>query len=173
MTTGEGGIITTNDDVVAAKLRKLIDHGSEQKYYHSHLGYNYRMTDIAAAIGCEQLKKLDMFTAVRKRNANLLREGLQGIPGVVLPQGENHVFHQFTVRVKNRDEVATQLRNRGIGTSIFYPQPIHKQQAYRHHNMTVLPVAEKLAQEVLSLPVHPLVREEDVATIIQAVKEVV
>jgi len=172
MTTGEGGMITTNDDKIAEKVRWLINHGSEKKYHHNILGYNYRMTNIAAAIGIEQLKKLNWFNEKRKKNALLLNEKLSSIKGLILPEiTENHVFHQYTIRITSeflttRDELARKLLNHGISSSIFYPLPIHKQQAYLEHQNETFLVAEKLSNQVLSLPVHPALTEEDLNKII-------
>ena len=174
MTTGEGGIITTNDDEIAARARKIINHGSEKRYHHVSLGYNYRMTNIAAALGLEQLKKLDHFNQRRKRNATSLTENLSSTPGIILPEiEEGHVFHQYAIRItpefhKKRDEVAMFLKDNGIGNSIFYPIPIHKQLAYPKYNSINLPVAEKITKQVLSLPVHPSVTEKDLETIKEA-----
>ena len=189
MTTGEGGMITTNDDVLATQLRKLISHGSERKYFHDTLGYNYRMTDIAAAIGIAQLKKLPEYTKKRKENAAYFTAYLKNVPGIVTPQASSdhlkvsafhvfptsHVFHQYTLRVtpafsKTRDELLTYLDSQGIGSAVFYPLPIHKQKAYAAYAHLSFPVAEKAAQEVLSLPVHPALTQEDLSCIIQAVR---
>ncbi len=178
MTSGEGGMITTNDDKIAEKARKVISHGEEKRYYHDILGYNFRMTNIAAAIGVCQLQKLLQFNAQRKRNAAFLRNELSKIPGLIAPETvTDHVFHQFTIRItpnfsKNRDEVLELLKLKGIGTSVFYPVPIHKQKAYPEYNQQHFPVAEKIAQEVLSLPVHPGVCEEDCQIIVNAVREI-
>lgn len=178
MTTGEGGMITTNDDVVAAQARKIIDHGSSKKYHHDLLGYNYRMTDIAAALGMVQLQKLDAFLARRRENARFLRSCLQQLEGIGLPaderqhegkheeQGREHAFHQFTIRItqefgKTRDEVQQLLEKQGIQSVVYYPLPLHLQEALSGYSKKRFPVAEKAAREVLSLPVHPgLSREE-------------
>ncbi|MEW5896130.1 MAG: DegT/DnrJ/EryC1/StrS family aminotransferase [Nanoarchaeota archaeon] len=174
MTTGEGGMITTNDDKVAAKIRKIINHGSEKKYFHDFLGYNYRMTDIAAAIGLEQLKKLNSFNEERKRNARFLNEKLGLIKGLILPEiSGGNVFHQYTVRItpefrKTREELINFLSEKGVNNSVFYPLPVHKQRAYKRYNKHGFPVAEKLAKEVLSLPVHPSLTEEDLNLIVKA-----
>lgn len=171
MTTGEGGMITTNDDNVAAKARRLITHGSEKKYYHDYLGYNYRLTDIAAAIGLEQLKKLSQFNTKRKTNALFFQEKLQTM-SIILPQiVEGHVFHQYTIRVKNREKISAWLAEKGIGSSIFYPLPIHKQKAYAAYNQKSFPVSETMAQEVLSLPVHPGLSPQDLDGVVKALKE--
>lgn len=188
MTTGEGGMITTNDSQLAARLRKIISHSSEKKYVHSSLGYNYRMTDIAAAIGLEQLKKLSKFTAVRKENARKLTAQLSAILGIIPPdlisstinqvtnqtanvvinlRANEHVFHQYTIRITNdfplaREQLIEQLSLHGIGSAIFYPIPIHQQEAYASYNHLSFPIAEKAAKEVLSLPVHPGVAETDI-----------
>ncbi|MBI2668810.1 DegT/DnrJ/EryC1/StrS family aminotransferase [Candidatus Woesearchaeota archaeon] len=188
MTTGEGGMITTNDDAVAQQCGKLISHGSERKYYHDFIGYNYRMTDIAAAIGIEQLKKLPLFNAKRKGNAQFLAQYLQHIQGIVVPEmavvpeinpasNLTHVFHQYTIRVTpefpfSRDQLLQNLTENNIGTAIFYPVPIHQQKAYPEYHHLRFPVAEMAAAQVLSLPVHPGVSEEDLLFITRFIQDV-
>ncbi|MBI2145800.1 DegT/DnrJ/EryC1/StrS family aminotransferase [Candidatus Woesearchaeota archaeon] len=176
MTTGEGGMITTNDNQLAERLRKIINHGSTQKYVHDSVGYNYRMTDIAAAIGIEQLKKLESFNQKRRANVRYLHQKLASIPGIIFPSlTEGHVFHQYTIRVTpkfrvSRDIFLKSLVEKGIGCSIFYPIPIHKQKAYVPYGSSTYPVAERMAQEVLSLPIHPTVSETDLDTIAAAIR---
>lgn len=176
MTTGEGGMITTNDDAVAAKARKIINHGSEKKYYHDVLGYNYRMTDLAAAIGLEQLKKLSYFNRKRKEHAQYLHQQLKNKKGIIVPDiTAGHVFHQFTIRItpefgKSRDESQQILLQNEIQSSIFYPLPIHQQKVYPNHQQT-FPVAEKAAQEVLSLPVHPALTPNELNLIVEAIQQ--
>ncbi len=177
MTTGEGGMITTDDDLLAAKIRKIISHGSERRYVHSMLGYNYRMTDLAAAIGIEQLKKLPHFTQRRRENAKQLTKGLSTIKGLITPSATTgHVFHQYTICVTqefplSRDKLIEHLTSHGIASSIFYPLPIHQQQAYYNYNQQHLPIAERIAHEVLSLPVHPDLSDDQIQTIIHAFEE--
>lgn len=177
MTTGEGGMLTTNNIAVAEKARKLINHGSEKKYEHDFLGYNYRMTEIAAVIGLEQLKKLEGFNKKRRENARYLNQRLSGIKGLITPEiVEDQVFHQYTVRItpelgKRREEVIKFLSEKGVETGIFYPRPIHKQEAYSEYKEQSFPIAEKLAQEVLSLPVHPGLSEEEIGFIVKAFEE--
>ena len=175
MTTSEGGMLTTNDREVAEKAKMVRAHGSQTRYLHECLGFNLRMTDIAAAIGLVQLGKLDGFTASRQKNAELLSAGLREVTGVSTPlikAGCTHVFHQYTVRTEKRDELAAFLREKEIGTGIHYPMPIHKQPLYLELGYEDrLPVSEKAAEEVLSLPVHPGVTETDMQQIIAAVKE--
>jgi perosamine synthetase len=175
MITGEGGMITTNDNQIAVKLRKLINHGSKKRYHHDSLGYNYRMTNISAAIGIVQLNKLQLFTEKRRANAKSLQEKLSNIRGIITPNiDNNHVFHQFTIRItpefgKTREEISKFLTSRNIGNSIFYPIPLHKQKAFPEYNQHSYPVSEKIAEEVLSLPVHPSVSEENCEEIAQAI----
>ncbi|HLC90257.1 MAG TPA: DegT/DnrJ/EryC1/StrS family aminotransferase [Candidatus Nanoarchaeia archaeon] len=179
MTTSEGGMITTDDAGIAEKVKRLISHHSSpyNKYLHAALGYNFRMTNISAAIGLAQLKKLPLFNNARKQNAKILTEGLASIPGLILPGSyEGHVFHQYTIRVTpsfglSRDKVAEELTALGIGNSIFYPLPLHKQEAFCEHNGQSFPVAERLAKEVLSIPVHPALAGVDIQKIIAAFKE--
>ncbi len=170
MTTGEGGMITTNDDEVAEKVRLIINHGMKVRYCHDVLGYNYRMTEVAAAIGIEQLTKLPAFNARRIETAGFYNERLANIPGLVIPKvypRRTHVYHQYTIRItpafgRNRDEVAEALHQKGIGAGIYYPIPVHRQKSIQARDLgdSSFPVAEQMAYEVLSLPVHPSVTDE-------------
>ncbi len=176
MTTGEGGIVLTDDEALEEKVRLYINHGSRQRYHHETIGFNYRMTDLAAALGLEQIKKLPLFNEKRQANAAFLSRHLQGLPGLSLPSvptGSEHVFHQYTIRLKKRDALAAYLREKGIGTAIHYPIPLHKQACYKGTDFAAVNLreAEKAAEEVLSLPVHPALKKADLTAIISAVKE--
>lgn len=174
MTTSEGGMVTTNDAQVAEKARMIRAHGSKQRYMHELMGYNYRMTDIAAAIGLVQLDRIDEFNSARQTNASLLTDRLRDLDYITTPvvrEGCEHVYHQYTVRTENRDTLADYLKDNGVGCGIYYPIPIHKQPLYRELNYTDnLPETEKAADEVLSLPVHPAVEEKDIEHIITTIK---
>ena len=178
ITTGEGGMVTTDDDAIAASVGALRQHGASHRYHHDMLGYNFRLTDMAAAIGREQLKKLDRFNEARRRNASLLDEGLAGVPGVVTPRerkGYHHVYHQYTVRIeRDRDGFQGKLRELGIGTAVHYPIPVHRQPQYLKlgYGEVSLPLAEKMAESVLSLPVHPALSEADLERIVESVRKV-
>jgi len=175
MTTGEGGMITTDDEAIADQCRILRQHGMRVRYYHEQLGYNFRMTDIQAAIGLEQLKKLDQFNDSRIRNARFLSENLCGVTLPTVPNAYKHVYHQYTIRVANkrRDALLAHLHDKGIGTGIFYPVQVHQQSFYRKElgYSVSLPQSEKVAGEVLSLPVHPGLGDSDLLAIVQAVNE--
>lgn len=176
ITTGEGGMVTTNDDCVADRAQMLRSHGMRVRYYHEMMGYNFRMTNIHAAIGMAQLPKLEGFNERRIENARYLSENLPK-DKVAVPQvreGTRHVFHQYTVRVLpplDRDDVREQLKAGGVGSEVYYPVPVHKQQVYLDlgYGGQSFPESEKAAREVLSLPVHPGVSEEDLDTIVAAV----
>jgi dTDP-4-amino-4,6-dideoxygalactose transaminase len=177
MTTGEGGMITTDNPEIAKKARLQREHGSKSKYHHETLGYNYRMTDIAAAIGLAQLRKLDTFNQKRSENATRLTETLEEIDGLVQPHvvpDVQHVFHQYTIRVTKdfhmtRDEVAKRLNERGVATGIYYPIPIHKQPLYSVAQND-LKITEAMADEVLSLPVHPGLSNEELEHISECIR---
>ncbi|MCD1294916.1 aminotransferase DegT [Methanocella sp. CWC-04] len=179
MTTSEGGIITANDGKFAEKARMAKSHGSKVRYYHEMLGFNLRMTDIGAAIGLAQLKKIDVFNEKRMANAKLLNEKLKDVSGIIMPSampGCKHVFHQYTIRVTeeygmSRDDVIKMLNDAGIGTGIYYPLPIHQQPFYKELGYDEThPVAEKISKEVISLPVHPSVTAEDIDFISERLK---
>lgn len=176
--TGEGGMITTDNEEYAEMCKRFRHHGQSEKtkYEYYDLGYNYRMTDIQAAIGLEQLKKIDDFTKKRIENSNLLTEGLKKIRQIKTPFvniGAKHVFHQYTIRAEKRDELMAYLKEKGIGCGIYYPKSLHLHPNFKRigYKEGDFPVAEKASKEVLSLPVHPLLTKEDIQTIINAIKD--
>lgn len=221
MTTGEGGIVTTNDHVIAERVRLLRSHGQRERYQHIALGFNLRMTELQAAIGLAQLKKLEQFTETRIANAAYLTERLgEVVQAPVEQEGYRHVYQQYTIRVsegQQRDAWAAKLRERGVATAVHYPCPIHQQPYYldstdlfrvagpvvddeRASKVSLIPTgplasggtatltesrpaegaaleqrhlpeAEKAARQVLSLPVHPALSEDDLATIVREVLE--
>ncbi|MFC3959095.1 DegT/DnrJ/EryC1/StrS family aminotransferase [Halovivax cerinus] len=176
MTTGEGGMVTTDREDVSERIRSFINHGRQAGgggYEHAALGTNYRMTNVAAAIGLSQLERLPDFTERRRTNADRLTAGLRDVPGVtppVEPDGMRHVYHQYTVRTADRDALASHLEAEGVGSGIYYPTAIHEQPAYDHVTHSA-PVAERAAAEVLSLPVHPGVDDADVDHILEVIED--
>jgi perosamine synthetase len=176
ITTGEGGMVTTNDDAVADRARLIRAHGMRVRYYHEMMGYNFRMTNIHAAIGNAQLPKLERFNEARIANAAYLSERLDP-EKVLVPQvrpGTRHVFHQYTVRVLpplDRDDVRRQLAEKGVGSEVYYPVPVHRQQIYLDlgYGDQSFPESECAARQVLSLPIHPGLTREDLDTIAAAV----
>lgn len=186
MTTGEGGMVTTNDPEIAERVRLLRSHGQRERYRHVAIGQNLRMTEMQAALGLVQLGKLERFTEQRIANAAYLSERLgRAVQTPITRPGYRHVYHQYVIRVPaERDEWAQQLRAHGIATAIHYPVPIHLQPFYREHISlcrfvsveeptptiyetpeTRQPVAEQAAEQVLSLPVHPALSRDDLDTI--------
>jgi len=180
MTTGEGGMITTNNDQYADALRFMRSHGETQEYVSTMLGHNYRMPEIEAAIGIAQLKKLPTFIEKRRRNAKLLTEKLVGTKRVVLPtepKGYRHSWYLYTVRIRKgygkvRDKIVDDLRKQGVGAAVYYHIPIHQMPFYRQFGKYRLPKTEKIAQQVFSLPVHPSVTAKDIDCIVESVKQV-
>ncbi len=178
ITTGEGGMITTNDDKLYEKARMIRNHGQRfiGEYSHRILGYNYRMTEIQAAIGLVQLRKLESFIEKRIEHARYLNNGLMDVSEIITPKiRENirHVFHQYTIRVLDgkRDYVIKQMERNGIQTRVYYPLPIYKQPLYKNLGYREeLPEAERASREVLSLPVHPSLSKEELNEIIHSLK---
>ena len=181
MTTSEGGMITTNNKDLYEKAALLRGHGMKVRYYHEFLAYNYRMTDLCAAIGLAQIKKLQGYNQKRIENAAILNRGLSKIKGIITPKvadGIKHVYHQYTIKITeefglSRNEVSEKLKEKGIGNMIYYPVPIHQQKFYIDMGFGgSFPKTEKAAAEVLSLPVHPSVNKEDIQIIIKSLKEI-
>jgi dTDP-4-amino-4,6-dideoxygalactose transaminase len=175
MTAGEGGLITTDDPSLAERLRRLRSHGEIDRYESAELGYNYRITEVGAALALAQLSGLDAANEARRRNAAYLSHHLRGVtlpPQPVEPAA--HVWHQYTVRVpEGRDALKAHLHERGIQAVVYYPHTLPSQALYRQlgYDDTNLPVARRLAAEVLSLPVHPALSEADLQTIVETVNE--
>jgi dTDP-4-amino-4,6-dideoxygalactose transaminase len=178
MTTGEGGIVLSDDPVVAERAARFVDHGRApvddgNAYRHVEVGYNYRLSSVAAAIGLAQLERLPENNHRRRVNARALDEVLAPIPAVETPtepDGRRHVYHQYTIRADDRDGLRNYLAEAGIGTGVYYPRPIHEQPAYDDVEAST-PVAERAADEVLSLPVHPELTGDDVDRVANAVGE--
>jgi len=177
MTTGEGGMITTNSQLYADKLPYMRTHGEKNEYVSSMIGGNFRMPEIEAAIGHVQLKKLPRFLELRKNNAERLAARLRNIEGLELPMVPKdcrHSWYLFTLRQisGNRDTAVNELRKLGIGATVYYRVPIHLMPFYRRFGRKKLPNTEKAANEVFSLPVHPAVTEEQVDYIAVSLRNV-
>ena len=165
-------MVTTDDEEIAEQCRVIRQHGMRRRYYHDQMGFNFRMTDVHAAIVLAQLQKLERFNEARIANARYLSQHLEGVVIPTVPDGYRHVFHQYTIRATDgrRDAVLEGLREKGIGTGVYYPVPVHKQRVYVEQGYeATLPEAERAAEEVLSLPVHPGLSSADLKTIVAAV----
>lgn len=182
ITSGEGGIITTNDAVIAERLRIMRNQGMRARYEYVMAGHNYRLTDLQAAVAVPQLDGYEAQVEARRRNAAALTAGLSGVPGLRTPQeleGRTHVWHQYTILLPegvDRDEVVARLAERGVTAGIYYPKPVYDYEVYRAREDVIVsqnPLAEDAARRCLSLPVHPKLRPADIETIVAAVTEVV
>jgi len=175
ITSGEGGMITTNAPIIDEKCRVIRQHGMRKRYYHDELGYNFRMTDIQAAIGIEQLKKLERFNEIRQANAKFLSTHLKGVVVPTVPEGCKHVYNLYTVRVPSgkRDALRIYLQERGVGSEVYYPVPIHRQTFYMKDlgYKQSFSETERAAQELLSLPVHPALSSADLEAIVATINE--
>ncbi len=177
MTTGEGGAVLTNNSKTEKLARKIINHGRMAHYGHDILGYNFRLTNVCAAIGIAQCEQIKKWTKQRIANAKKLSDGLKDIDFLetpFVPKGYTHVYHQYTVRVKDglRDKFMQYLKDNGIGCGIHYPEVLHRQPLYKSlgYKQNLCPVAEQATKEVLSLPVHPSLSNKDIYTIIKVIK---
>lgn len=175
MTTTEGGMVLTNDDEIARKLRMIRAQGMNTQYYHEVVGYNFRLTDMAAAIGMVQLGRLPGWTAARIYNAEYFSAQIESVKTPTVVPGNTHVYHQYTVRVPDgvdRDAVTKRLNEKGVGVRVYYPIPIHKQPVFQQmdgYSKVVLPETDKATAQVFSLPVHPALTDEERAYIVQEV----
>ncbi len=177
MTTSEGGMITTDDEHLVEEAHIFRAHGSRVKYLHDDIGYNFRMTDISAAIGIAQLNKIDEFNKKRIENAKYLNKYLDDIDGIITPfarDNSTHVYHQYTIRVEKgkRDDWIEILTENGIGTGVHYPIPLYNQPIYQKLGFDGnCPNAETAANGVISLPVHPSLTNEDLDLVIDSLKK--
>jgi dTDP-4-amino-4,6-dideoxygalactose transaminase len=176
---GDGGMITTNDATLAARLKLLRVHGARAKYEYELLGVNSRLDALQAAILRVKLRRLDGWASARRKNAERYRElfhefrleGMVTAPSV--PAGLAHVYNQFTIRVKERDGLREYLQSRGIPTEIYYPKPLHLQKAFGYlgHKMGDFPVSEAASAEVISLPIYPELTEEQQRSVVAAMAD--
>ncbi|MGH2358702.1 MAG: DegT/DnrJ/EryC1/StrS family aminotransferase [Candidatus Limnocylindria bacterium] len=174
MTTGEGGMVTTGDVELADRVRLLREHGMAVRYHHDLVGYNFRMTDIHAAIGLAQLPKLAGYNRRRRAIAARYDAELRGVVTPCVRPGVEHVYHQYTIRVARRDEFVERLAQRGVGSGVYYPIPVHRQKPFvaLGYGEQRFPVSERLADEVLSIPVHPALSDDEAGVVIDAVNAV-
>ena len=175
---GDGGAIFTNDDALAEKMRFIVNHGQNKRYYHQVLGVNSRLDSIQAAILNIKLKHLDEYLTARYNAAKTYTEGLKNIKGILTPEEKTystHVYHQYTLRVQNgkRDQLKEHLEANGIPAMIYYPVPLHKQEAFLQiaRRGTVLETTEKLCDEVLSLPMHTELTPDILSFIVGKIQE--
>ena len=172
---GEGGMIWTSDDELAALARQLRNHGESQRYHHHRVGGNFRFDTMKAAILLAKLPYLDEFTRRRRANAArydvLLRDCEVVTPFV--PQGHAPVYHQYSILCEQRDELAAFLLDRGVGTGVYYPVPLHRQKCFAglRYNPGSLPVTERTCSRILSIPCHPMLEEEDVRYVADCIRE--
>jgi perosamine synthetase len=183
ITTGEGGMITTDDDDLAERLRILRNQGMRSRYEYVMQGHNYRLTDLQAALAIPQIERYADTIEQRRVNAAHLSERLADIPGLILPremEGRRHVWHQYTVRITDearvtRDAFVEKLSDRGVGTGVYYPRLVFDYDAYRNREDVVVeptPVADRIAREVASLPVHTHLSAADLDYIVSSVRSI-
>lgn len=182
VTTGEGGVVTTDDDRVASVVRILRDQGQRARYDYVVPGFNLRMTELHGALGVAQMSRLSDIVEARRENAQTLTEGLRGLEGVAIPAEDaerRHVFHQYTIRVTgaarmSRDRLGAHLRANEIGCGIYYPRSVYDYACFRTDGRVgrpSTPNADRAAREVLSLPVHPRLSPADLSRIVEVVRE--
>ncbi|WP_308722773.1 DegT/DnrJ/EryC1/StrS family aminotransferase [Paenibacillus polysaccharolyticus] len=171
---GDGGAITTNDENLFNKLCALRNYGSHKKYENLFKGYNSRLDEIQAPILCEKLKWLDQDNERRRKIAYYYLENIVS-SHITLPfvqhRPESHVWHLFVIRTKNRSHFMDYMTSNNIQTMIHYPVPPHKQEAYKEWKDLLFPISEKMHEEVVSLPISPVMQMEDVKTIVEVVNE--
>jgi len=166
---GDGGMVITKDETIARRVKMLRNHGSEVRYHHSEVGCNSRLDEIQAAILRVKLKYIDQFNEARRNNASAYCAALDN-KNIILPtvaKDSEHVFHQFTIRVQNRDAIVQVLTEKGIASAVYYPVPLHQQEVFvkLYNDSTSLPVSETCAGEVLSLPMFPELSGEEIQRI--------
>lgn len=172
---GDGGMLTTNDEALASKLRVLRMHGRTGKYIHEVVGLNSRLDALQAAILSVKLEHLDRWTEGRRTNANIYRELLSGgpvIPPLPAAYQTRHIYNQFVIRCTRRDELQAFLREHGIGSEVYYPLPLHLQTCFLSlgYKTGDFPVSERLSGEVLALPVHSELSREDIAYVCEKIR---
>jgi dTDP-4-amino-4,6-dideoxygalactose transaminase len=175
---GDGGAIFTNDDSLASLLRSIANHGMTRRYYHDHIGINSRLDTIQAAVLRVKLKQLDLFNRSRQELALQYDKGFRFIKGITTPERSKfstHIFHQYTLKLDSddRDNLKEYLALNDVPSMVYYPVPLHQQEAYRYlgYNKSQFPITNSLAGSVLSLPMHTEMDNDQTAYIIEKVQE--
>jgi len=172
---GDGGMTVCSDDKLADEVKALRFHGGRRRYFYNTLGFNTRLDTIQAAVLNIKLKHLDAWNQRRREIAAYYNEHLKGTPAVtpVEKPGCRHIYHQYTIRVPQRDELHQFLTERGVGNAIYYPLALHMQEVYQDlgYKKGDFPVTEKAQDEVLSLPVYPELKAEDLAYVVETIQE--
>jgi dTDP-4-amino-4,6-dideoxygalactose transaminase len=171
---GDAGMVTTNDADLYERLRRLRTHGFRTKYYNEVLGGNFRIDELQAAVLRVKLRYLDSWTDGRRRNANLYRELLADADRVQMPyeiSDSRHIYNQFVIRTNRRDGLMAHLKQKGIGTEIYYPVPLHLQECFRYlnHSPGACPVSEAAALESLALPIYPELAADDIRLVSETI----
>lgn len=172
---GDGGLVVSDRDDLAERVRLLRTHGAKPKYYHRQIGGNFRLDALQCALLRVKLPHLPAYCAARQRNAAFYSEKLAGMPGLILPTSaphNDHIWNQYTLRVPGpgrRDALRDHLKQRGIGHEIYYPLPLHQQACFAHLPRVSLPVSERLASEVISIPVFPELTPQETGAVAAAV----
>lgn len=172
---GDGGMVVTDSEKIKDRVLMLRNHGSKKKYYHEELGYNSRLDEIQAGILRVKLKYLDSYIKRRQEIANLYSMLLSDIPYVKVPvikEGRSHTFHQYVIRAENRDKLQKYLSDHGIGSTVYYPLPLHLQEAYKSlgYKLGDFPEAERASREVLALPMWPELTDEEVREVTEVIR---
>ena len=172
---GDGGMVVSNGNEIAQKIKMLRDHGQIKKYEHLVEGYNSRLDEIQAAILRVKLKRLDEQNKLRRKNASIYNELLKDVDGVVTPfeaEYGKHVYHLYVIRIDRRDELQEYLKSKGIGTGLHYPIPLHLQKAYEYlgYKEGDFPVAEECTKQILSLPMFPELTQEEIEKVVSEIK---
>ena len=172
---GDGGLVVTNSDETAAKIKQLRNHGSDVRYYHDVIGYNSRLDEMQAVILRPKLKRIDQYNAARRRVAHLYSELMADLP-LITPFEDGlgvHVYHQYTLLCDRRDELLKALQDKQIGCAVYYPVPLHQQNVFKQECAGVsLPVTEFVAANCLSLPICPFLTDEQIREIVAVIRGV-
>ena len=172
---GDGGMIVTQDQALATRLRRLRVHGGAKQYFHDEVGYNSRLDALQAAVLSAKLPHLAAWSAKRRENAKYYSEALTGIEGVCTPvidPKNESIFNQYTIRAERRDDLQAYLKSRDIGTAIYYPLPLHLQPcfAYLGYREGACPESERASQQVLSLPIFPELNRDQLDEVVDAIR---
>lgn len=175
---GDAGLILTSNKDIYAKIMRLRDYGRRSRYEHVSLGYNSRLDSLQAAVLRLKLRRLDSWNALRRKKAGIYSQGLSNLGNIILPQEADyarHIYHAYSIRISKRDLLVQRLKGKGIGAMVYYPIPLHLQKVYSGlgYKCGDFPVAERISQEILSLPMYPHLKERQIDFVVETIKKVI